>query len=98
MKNTTNNNIDEQFNLMLTEVEETKDYNKARQIEGCLEMFMQENNLAESLVEKAIFLFLKLTLNKELIQSEVVRKDHFFLYTRHSYCNGYISSEYENNN
>lgn len=83
MKNNKDSNIDEQFNLMLRDVEETKDYDRAEQIEGCLEIFIKENNLAEVLAERAIFLFLKLTLNKELIQNEVVRKDHFFLYTRH---------------
>jgi hypothetical protein len=98
MKNTTNSNIDEQFTMMLRDVESNKDCDRAEQIEGCLELFMQENNLAESLVEKAIFLYLKLTLDKELVQKEVVRKDYFFLSTGHSYCNGYISSEYENNN
>jgi len=90
MKNNTDNNIDQQFNLMLIDVEETKDYDRAEQIEGCLELFIKENNLAEALVERAIFLFLKLTLNKELIQNEVVRKDHFFLYTRHFKMSSYM--------
>ena len=90
MKNNTDNNIDQQFSLMLVDIEETKDYDRAEQIEGCLHLFIQENNLAQELVERAIFLFLKLTLNKELIQNEVVRKDHFFLYTGHFHRGGYM--------
>jgi hypothetical protein len=86
MKNNTNNNIDNEFNLMLDDVEQNKDYNKAEQIEGCLEVFMQENNLASSLVERAVFLFLKLSLDKELsIQEEVAPTGHFFLSTGHFY-------------
>jgi len=98
MKNTENTDIDELFTMMLRDVESNKDYDRAEQIEGCLELFMQENNLAGALVEKAIFLYLKLTLDKELVQKEVVRKDHFFLSTGHFCCSSYIPSEYENNN
>lgn len=84
MKNTTNNNIDNEFNLMLNDIEQNKDYNKSEQIHGCLEMFMQEHNLASSLVERAVFLFLKLSLDRELsIQEEVAPMGHFFLSTGH---------------
>lgn len=88
--NTTNNNIDNEFNLMLNDIEQNKDYDKAEQIEGCLEMFMQENNLASSLVERAVFLFLRLSLGRELTQKKATPVGPLFLSTGHFYFNSYI--------